>query len=126
MLQDTNRPAEAESLMRRAVLIFERSERDTGHRYPHYEQALANLAVLQAEIRGDGAAPQAGVRPSGSGSPSRVPPSSRRPRAIHEHHLAGPRVTGRGGPSAPRLCVSFHHPGLTPTQIKATFLNWML
>ena len=50
LLQDIGRLAEAEPLMRRHVEIFEKFERDTGHRHPHYEAALENLAALEAEI----------------------------------------------------------------------------
>ena len=64
LLQATGRLGEAEPPMRRAVETFEKFERNTGHRHPHYEAALKNLAALEAAtrdaapIQSDGAAPQ--------------------------------------------------------------------
>ncbi|MBN1567643.1 MAG: hypothetical protein JXA73_07335 [Acidobacteria bacterium] len=49
MLQDTNRLAEAEPLMRRMVEIFLRVTRTTGYSHPHLHAAWNNHAgVLQA------------------------------------------------------------------------------
>jgi tetratricopeptide (TPR) repeat protein len=50
LLKATGRLAEAEPLMRRMVDIFESFERSTGHRHPHYDAALENMAALEADI----------------------------------------------------------------------------
>jgi tetratricopeptide (TPR) repeat protein len=58
LLQATNRLDEAEPLLRRVLEIFEKFERATGHRHPHYEAGLRNLEALEAALRdGTSAAP---------------------------------------------------------------------
>lgn len=46
LLQDTNRLAEAEPLLRRNVEILLRFTQDTGHRHPHLETGLGNYRRL--------------------------------------------------------------------------------
>lgn len=49
LLQDINRPAEAEPLLRRVVSIFKHFNDSTGHEHPRWRAALANYgALLQA------------------------------------------------------------------------------
>ncbi len=50
LLQDTNRPTEAEPLMRRHLEIFLRFSRDTGHEHPHLQDAIANYSALLQEM----------------------------------------------------------------------------
>ena len=46
LLQDTNRLAEAEPLMRRTLQIFVKFTRATGHPHPHLQAAVNNYAGL--------------------------------------------------------------------------------
>ena len=46
MLKAANRFAEAETLLRRVLEIFEKVERDTGRRHPNYAATINNLALL--------------------------------------------------------------------------------
>jgi hypothetical protein len=46
LLQDTNRLAEAEPLMRRHLEIFLKFTRDVGHPHPHLKDAFDNYAGL--------------------------------------------------------------------------------
>ena len=50
LLYVTNRPAEAEPLMRRHVVIFLDFERATGHPHPHRNAALGNYAGLLKDM----------------------------------------------------------------------------
>lgn len=50
MLRATNRAAEAERLLRRAVEILESFERDTGHRHPDHPTIAENLDALELEM----------------------------------------------------------------------------
>ena len=68
LLRATGRLTEAEPLMRRVVGIFERFEGNTGHRHPHYEAALGNLAALEAAMRV--AAASAAAKPDGAEPPA--------------------------------------------------------
>jgi Flp pilus assembly protein TadD len=55
LLQATNRPAEAEPLMRRALVIVLKFTRDSGQRHPHLEVYFGNYrALLQAmDLQGE-------------------------------------------------------------------------
>jgi hypothetical protein len=46
----TNRPAEAELLMRRMVEIFLKFTGDTGHQHPHFQAAIKNYTKLLSEL----------------------------------------------------------------------------
>ena len=46
LLKDTNRLAEAEPLMRRAVEIFSKFGETTGHEHPHMQTAIGNYRRL--------------------------------------------------------------------------------
>jgi len=46
LLYATDRPGEAEPLMRRALAIFLAFQRDTGHAHPHRDAAIRNYAGL--------------------------------------------------------------------------------
>ncbi len=46
LLKDTDRLSEAEPLFLRTIRIYEKFEKDTGHRHPNYATALNNLALL--------------------------------------------------------------------------------
>ncbi len=50
MLQDTNRLAEAEPLMRRVVEIFLGFTVATGHAHPHLRVAVGNYAALLEQM----------------------------------------------------------------------------
>jgi len=47
LLLRTNRPAEAEPLMRRMVEIFVHFSRNTGHKHPHLMDALNNYGTVR-------------------------------------------------------------------------------
>ena len=53
LLQDTNRLADAEPLMRRMVIIFMAFQRDTGHVHPHRDTVIENYAILLSELGHD-------------------------------------------------------------------------
>jgi tetratricopeptide (TPR) repeat protein len=78
LLQATNRRAEAEPLMLRVVELLERSEQNTGHRHPRYEDAIRNLAALEAELRVGGAAPEGSAMGS---DPQGLTPTPAAPQA---------------------------------------------
>jgi tetratricopeptide (TPR) repeat protein len=78
LLQDTSRLAEAEPLMRRVVEILEKFERDTGHRHPHYEAVLENLAALEVAIRASGTPAFAKPDTSEAAAISAGPPARKR------------------------------------------------
>ncbi len=80
LLQATNRPGEAKQLNRRAVEIFEKFERDTGHRHLHHEAALQNLAALEAAMRDAGASASSDDSTMGS-DPQGLTPTPVAPQA---------------------------------------------
>jgi hypothetical protein len=57
-MQDTNRPAEAEPLMRRAIEIYLKFTRETGHEHPNlravfgnYEGLLQQMGYSEEQVR---------------------------------------------------------------------------
>jgi hypothetical protein len=51
LLQDTNRLAEAEPLMRRVVEIFVQFGKATGHQHPNMQAAIENYTLLLEAMR---------------------------------------------------------------------------